>query len=477
MSEAITTRQQQALTPELELFQSRTREPFARVKSNGHWENWPLHSRGFRDCFEDALYKTIRPVPSERRVKEILRQLAVKARHEGPQWQTALRCAEHGENIYLDLCDDAWRVIEITPQGWRLTTDPPVRFYRTPHMRALPAPTPGGSTNDIWQFIRAPRDQRLLLLSWLMAAYRATGPHPILALQGPQGAAKSTAATVICQLTDPREALSAPPRGERDLFIAAQHSHVLAYDNLSKINDNLSDALCRLVTGAAFKTRKLYTDREQVALSAQRPILINGIEDLGERGDLLDRMLTVRLTLIDEHERRPERELWEDFAVAQPRILGALLDAASAALRRLPARKTTTYSRMADFEQWATACEVPLGYRDGDFKRAHDRHRKEAKLTALEASPVAAEIVKLINTREFEGTYQRFLTELNAAASDDARRDPRWPRSPRALRAATDRAEADLTVAGIEITRLQREGGTGRRLIRFSRTQRDDVKM
>jgi hypothetical protein len=33
-------------------------------------------------------------------------------------------------NIYLDLCDDAWRVVEVAPRGWRVIDRPPVKFLR-----------------------------------------------------------------------------------------------------------------------------------------------------------------------------------------------------------------------------------------------------------------------------------------------------------------------------------------------------------
>ena len=93
---------------------------------------------------------------------------------------------------------------------------------------------------------------------------------------------------------------------------------------------------CRLVTGSGFATRKLYTNEEEVIFSARRPILLNGIEDLASRGDLLDRMIVLRLPAIKKTGRRPEREFWIEFESASGRIIGALFEVASAALRNLP---------------------------------------------------------------------------------------------------------------------------------------------
>jgi len=81
-------------------------------------------------------------------------------------------------------------------------------------------------------------------------------------------------------------------REERDLVIAANNSHVLAFDNLSGLPHALSDAFCRLATGASFGLRQLYTDADEVLFQAARPILLNGIDDVIGRSDLADRALS-----------------------------------------------------------------------------------------------------------------------------------------------------------------------------------------
>jgi hypothetical protein len=55
----------------------------------------------------------------------------------------------------------------------------------------------------------------------------------------------------------------------------------------------MSDAFCRLATGAGFSTRRLYTDSEEVIIEARRPVIVNGIGDLIQMPDLADRTLLV----------------------------------------------------------------------------------------------------------------------------------------------------------------------------------------
>jgi len=79
------------------------------------------------------------------------------------------------------------------------------------------------------------------------------------------------------------------------------------------------------------------------------PVILNGITDFVNRGDLIDRCLFVHLSPIPETSRRTEKELWADFDREAPRLLGALLDAVAGGLRMLPHVQLSSLPRMADF--------------------------------------------------------------------------------------------------------------------------------
>ncbi len=113
-------------------------------------------------------------------------------------------------------------------------------------------------------------------------------------------------------ILDPSDApVRTPPRSDRDLLIAATNSWVIAYDNLSGIQQWLSDALCRLATGGGFSTRELYTDSEEIFFDAMRPIVLNGIDHLTERADLASRSLILNLPRIADRNRRTEQQVYE----------------------------------------------------------------------------------------------------------------------------------------------------------------------
>ena len=63
-----------------------------------------------------------------------------------------VRVGEHDGAVYLDLCNDAWEAVEIASDGWRVVSEPPVRFRRAKGMESLPRPVKGGDLADFTRF-------------------------------------------------------------------------------------------------------------------------------------------------------------------------------------------------------------------------------------------------------------------------------------------------------------------------------------
>jgi hypothetical protein len=223
---------------------------------------------------------------------------------------------------------------------------------------------------------------------------------------------------VLRALVDPNTAaLRTTPREERDLVIAAANGWLIALDNLSHLPDWLSDALCRLATGSGFATRELYTDADETIFAAQRPIVLNGIEEVATRGDLVDRAITLYLPTIPEDQRKDEKVFWEEFEQARPQILGALLDAVSTALQQLPQTTLSRKPRMADFALWSCAAAGACGWTAQDFLDAYQGVRDAVHDLTLEASPVGPVVRDFVQQHSpWEGTASELLTALETLA-------------------------------------------------------------
>jgi len=264
---------------------------FADLITDGHRETWPIRSKRFRSWVRRCYYRATGAAPNGTVVTSALDLLEARAQFDAPERAVSMRVADYAGRIYLDLADEHWRAVAISADGWRVIGCPPVRFRRSAGMLPLPVPERGGSIESLRPFLNlSSHNDFVLVVAWLLAALRPHGPYPLLAISGEQGSAKTVLSKVLRALVDPNVApLRALPRDERELMIAANNGHLLAFDNLSGLPPWLSDALCRIASGGSFAVRRLYTDDEEVLFQAARPTILNGIEDVISRADLADR--------------------------------------------------------------------------------------------------------------------------------------------------------------------------------------------
>ena len=449
----------------VELFHTTEDQSFATIAIGEHTETFNLRGGAFRDWLAREYWRREGTMPSSQALQDAIQGLSGKARFDNPKREVFLRIAEAEGAIYLDLCDESWRVVCITGDGWTVTGNPPVKFRRTRGMLPLPEPKRGGSVSDLRRFINITDESWPLIAAWMVAAFRPNKPCPVLALHGEHGSAKSTTARFLRSLIDPNKAaLRSEPRDGRDLMIAANNGWLVSLDNISRVPTWLSDALCRLATGGGFSTRELYSDSDEIIFDAMRPILINGIEELATRSDLLDRTLLVNLPIIPENKRRSEKALWPDFEVARPAILGALLDALSAALRNVENVPYERLPRMADFTLWSMAAETSLGLEAGTFLATYQGNRDSANDIALEASPVGTAILLFMEDREeWKGAASELLKELNALVNEEMRREQSWPKRANTLSGILKRIAPNLRALGLNFSRG--EGRERRKII------------
>ena len=448
------------LASSVELFHDRDDVGYARFDVNGHKENWPIRSKGFKRWLARGFYESTQSAPSSEAMQAALGVLEARAQFDAPEHEVNVRVAGRDNCIYIDLADRDWRAIEIDEDGWRVIDTPPVHFRRSSGMKSLPEPVAGGSLNDdLKPLLNVKTDNEFVLtVAWLLATLRPNGPYPVLALTGEQGSAKSMRANFLRALVDPNSVpLRALPRSEHDVFIAARNSHVLAYDNASGLPDWLSDTFCRLATGGGFSTRELYTDQDEVLFGSKRPIILNGIDDIATRPDLADRSIAQILATISDERRKLETELWADFERKRSRILGALVDVVSHGLKTLPDVVLDRKPRMADFAVWVTACEGAL-WKKGTFMAAYTGNIQEAVETVLENDQVAAVLrAHMDTTSQFAGTATELLKALNGVASEPQQKAKGWPKSPAVLSKKLRRLAPPLRKVGVDVALGQRE--------------------
>lgn len=363
-----------------EYFHSPDGTTWVMVEHGGHLENWPIMSvdaeRWLRQIYFEASGKGL----NQDAVNGAKSTLDALARFDGSEHEVPIRVAgDPSAEVLVDVGDAARTVVRIDSDGFGTVDVPPVRFYRSPSSTEMAIPDPGGSVDELWWFVNA-RDQqtRMRLVGFLLMCLHPSGPYPVLNIHGEQGSAKSTLSRLVLDLVDPHKAglLSGTPK-PHDLAITASTNRLIVLDNVSSIKQGLSDALCRISTGGGLRTRRLYTDTDEVVLEFCRPVVVNGIGQVIHRPDLLERTAPIELKAIAPEERLTEDEIWAKWREARPLILGGLLNAVSTAIQNVNEIELSGLPRLADWARWGEAAGPALGWEPGAFVAAIDAGQDE----------------------------------------------------------------------------------------------------
>jgi hypothetical protein len=196
--------------------------------------------------------------------------------------------------------------------------------------------------------------------------------------------------------------------------------------------------------------------------------MLTSIADITRASDLGNRSVLLRLGEIDDEHRRTEKALDAQFALVRPRVLGALCDAVSGGLRLLPGLQVDGLPRMADFSLFGEAACQGLGHPPGAFLQALQRNRLAADAVAMEASPIAAVIVQMVETQDFFGTATQLLARLRIEADEETKQQRDWPARPNTLSGQLRYIAANLRRSGITVNLADGAGHHQPRMITLS---------
>ena len=436
----------------LEAFHDKDMKAYVATNEGGR-RVLPVRSQDFRRWLSREFFEKYGKGCNNNAVADALNTIEASAIHRGGEEAVFLRVANTGNRLYLDLCDEAGRVVEIGPDGWTIRHDATVNFIRKPGMMPFPEPERGGNVDQLRPFLNIHPEDFPLVIGWILGALRGKGPFPVMVLQGEQGTGKSTTSRVLRSFVDPSSVpLRNPPREVRDLLVSAINNWLPCLDNLSGLAPEFSDALCRLSTGGGMDSRALYSDTEQVLIDIQRPVLVNGIDDIAARPDLSERSIILTLPVIDPTQRRQESAFWNEFEAVKAGVFGAILDALAGAWRLAPFTHLSRLPRMGDIAVWATAAESALGWKPGTFMAAYDNNQQHAIEAGIEASPVGSTLLDLLaGCRQWTETPSELYATLTERAGLMAK-SKAWPQSTKGLKNILHRLAPSLRRMGITYT-------------------------
>lgn len=413
----------------LELAHDQNSDPIALFKTKTKTICLPIESVLFKRFVERELYQKFKaPLYFSQTIVQIC---AAKGRFDGRLFHLEPRLTTIDDKIYYDL---GLSVVEVTKDGWKICENSNLAFRSYPVMKSQVTPTTGGNLNWLLDLFQIQEDSdRALLLAWIVAGFVPEIAHPILAVHGQQGSAKTTLCKLIVDLIDPSHITDVHLGDVQQFLQAADHRWVLPLDNLSYIKQEYSDLLCKLVTGTGISKRALYTNNDDFFRFLRRVVIINGLTPSAEKADLLERCILMPLERIPDNKRRPEQEILKAFEKRKPELLGACFDLLVKAMRIKENLKPKELPRMADFALWGEAITQATGGIEDSFLAAYKINTERQNEEALDAKPVATAIRFYLRTHsQLSGALtdvHKIVIESAERSGIDRRILPRCPRS------------------------------------------------
>lgn len=346
-----------------------------------------------------------------------------------------MRVGSHEGKVYLNLCNEAHEVVEVSEDGWNIIPEDkaPVLFVHGESMKALPSPMPRSVFMDdkkavenafgkLRAMVNTSDEDFYCVIGWLIAALNPSVECPILWMSAGKGRGKTTLTNCLKDLIDPDNAGAlAPFEKEKDFRTAASSRYIIGLDNFSRLSDKWSNIFCRAVTGEGVVQRKLYSDTTPVDIRLRVPMIINGIDFKPGRSDLQDRCFPITLQKLNADNRRTKQELEKLFVEDHQLILSALLNAVSAALKNKdykPSEKNVDV-RMLDATLFImkAADAKALPFNAEKFREI--LLEKKADVDATEKS-------KLFNDPLSSIIYDMALKEVKKAGSENAQNITVW---------------------------------------------------
>ena len=420
--------------------------------------NVNVKSERFKKWIVSQFYNIESKIPTNDNIAKIILLLESRAMNEVNEVLVERRCATVVNCIYYDLKDDSCNVVKVSRDGWEIIKDPPVIFARTKTMYRQVTPERNGNLDILDKWFRYKDENHLILQKVILVASLIPNiARPIQVLHGEKGSSKTSTMKLVRDIIDPAIVpVVSIPKTTDDLAVYISKNYVPCFDNIDTISNQVSDLLCIAVTGGGHTKRKLYTDDEEQVMFFQRFIVLNGINVVATRPDLLDRCILLELERIPPNERKEEKVLREEFEKDKPIILGAIFETLSKAMSIYDQVELNNLGRMADFTRWGYAIAEVLGIGGDKFLEAYLNNQNNANIEALESHPVGFAMYNFMEDKTvWSGSPTKLLSELEIVAGFEKidTTNSNWAKTPNVLSRRLNEIKSNLLDLGIEFER------------------------
>lgn len=374
---------------------------YALLSMHSHKETIELSSKRAISWLKIAYFKKTNEIISDQLCQDAMHLIKEKTLFEEiiPRETVHKRTSFANSEIYYDLCSQDWKLVKITLDSISIVShdeNTPL-FERSKNQAEQTKPSFEFQDDPLESFCRLLRISNDLFKIHLISLFIEDVPIPVMAFVGLQGSVKSTTCALIKRIVDPsgemiEDNLSHFPSKIDDLNIHFANNYLSSFDNISYISDDMSDNLCKAITGASYTKRMLYTDQEEVLLKFKRKIVANGISFNIDRGDLAERTIQYFTHDVPKSERKSMRQIETEFSTLLPNLLGHIFTTLKNALAVYNKAKDEMQNlpRMADFVIWGEAISLALGFPKGTFLKLYEEEMQKGNEILSEGNPLVS---------------------------------------------------------------------------------------
>ena len=405
---------------------------YGLVEIHDHFETIELNSgRAIQWLSHEYQNVDVNIIHSPDFFKNTLHALVATAQMNGTvNEKVHTRIAQKEDVIYYDLGSKDWKAVKITKKSITIRTinenTPlfvrPTSLYEQvkPDFKYLDA------LDDLASLLLILDNDKIIFKCNLVALFLEEFAIPMPVAVGSAGSSKSTFTAYLKRIVDPsgkhkENNLVGFPKKKDDLVALESHRYMIGFDNVSEIDQEMSDELCRSITGGSTVNRKLYTNLDESISSYKNKIVLNGIVPRLNYPDLQTRIITYPRKPLDKTNMLTEEELEKRFKFLLPKVLGNIFETLQKAMKFYPklSKQIRPLQRMADFEVWGEVIAQCLGYKPNEFIKAYDRKLNEDVINQKDQHIIVSLIENLMEDKEvYENQAKELLKTLTALARD-----------------------------------------------------------
>ncbi|MBA3727596.1 MAG: DUF3854 domain-containing protein, partial [Armatimonadetes bacterium] len=320
----------------------------------------------FGQYLQDEYYEAYGDWLREDALKTAIGGLAARASsRRSKAYPTTLRVASVGTGLeaktYHAMHNDRGEVVECTAHEWRIIPPDqcPVRFTKTAEMLPLADPVRGGSFDLLWETVNIQDGYRMAAKAFVASCFLPRGTLPFVMATGEGASGKSSGCARMMALVDPRsgseDQLDDLPESKDDWKVLLKNSWIIALDNLSSLSEKQSNAICKITSGTALRSRRLYSNAAAFTIKARRPVIATALHNIVTKGDLATRTLNLHFARLNADTTRNAEVIAESYATSRGLVQGAIYDGICRAIRDWRGMPRTS----RDLGQWSVAfCEA-----------------------------------------------------------------------------------------------------------------------